>query len=72
MTRLRSDILYVAGAMVVLAIALGAYKYQHISRYEMWPEYARWALEFTIVGAFMFTVGYTLAWARRGDRKEGA
>jgi hypothetical protein len=65
MTRLRSDLLYVAGAMCVLFIALGAYKARDITRYDLWPTFAKWALEFTIVAAFAFAVGYTLAWARR-------
>jgi hypothetical protein len=68
MTRLRSDLTYSAGALLVLAVALGAYKYERISQYEMWPEYAKWALEFVIVGAFMFFAGYTLAWARRENK----
>jgi hypothetical protein len=71
MTRLRSDLLYVVSALVVMFLALGAYKARDISRYEMWPDFVRWALEFAIVAAFAFVAGYTLAWARR-DKKEGA
>ena len=72
MTRLRTDLLYVAGAMAVLFIAIGAYKARDISHYEIWPDFARWALEATIVAAFGFAAGYALAWARRENKKEGA
>lgn len=72
MTRLRSDILYVAGAMMVLFLAIAAFKAREISHYELWPDYARWALEFTIVAAFAFVAGYTLAITRREKPKEGA
>jgi hypothetical protein len=72
MTSFRTDLVYVLSALAIMFLAVAAYKYRDISRFDLWPDFARWALEHVVTGAFVFAVAYALAWYRREDKKGSA